>query len=107
MSSEFASAIAKKYLNKYVEIYQGDSEDTRLQSEINTDTKSVIYGKIVEVDGPAIIISVRNGNKEHEIMINSWSIRTICESSKYISIYDIYRADVDLANLKRKGKVIA
>lgn len=107
MSNEFAEVIKQKYLGKTVEIYQGQTEDTRLQAETENSTKSVLYGKIVEVIGPAIMLEIRALDKLHTIMINAWSISTICESSKHVSLYDIYWADVDLANQKRKGKIVA
>lgn len=105
MSVELAQVISKKYINKFVEIYQGDDEDTRYQAELSCNTKSIIYGKIVEVDGPAIMVEICHNDKKHIIMVNSWSISSICESSKYICMYDAYIADVDLANLRKKGKL--
>lgn len=107
MSSEFAEVIKQKYLGKIVEVYQGEAQDTRLQAETENSTKSVLYGKVVEVIGPAVMLEIRTKDKVHTIMINAWSIITICESSKHVSLYDIYWADVDLANQKRKGKIVA
>ena len=107
MSNEFAEAIKQKYLGKIVEIYQGETQDTRLQAEVENSTKSILFGKVVDVIGPAVILESRHGDKIHTIMINAWSIATICESSIHVSLYDIYWADVDLANQKRKGKIVA
>jgi hypothetical protein len=107
MSNEFAEVIKQKYLGKIVEIYQGETQDTRLQAEIENSTKSILYGKVVDVIGPAIMLESRRGDKIHIVMINAWSIKTICESSIHVSLYDIYWADVDLANQKRKGKIVA
>ena len=105
MLNDFSAAIAKKYLNKFVEIYQGDDEDTRYQAELSSTTKSIIYGKIVEVDGQAVMVEIYHDNKKHIIMINAWSIKTICESSRFISLYDAYKADIDLSNMRKKGKI--
>ena len=91
--SDFLDPIKEKIMGQYVEIYQGDTHRTLTGYEdYSHENKSVIYGKVISIDGTCLTLEIKRLDKVGNVYINTWSICTITVPSCGVSIDDVYWA---------------
>jgi hypothetical protein len=100
--SGFAKSVGSRLLNKHVIIYQGTEHHTVLRAEIESATKTVVCGKLVEVLEDCLVIEVEVGGTFANAYINTYSVYSMLEVKNLdikhnISIFDIYVADENRA----------
>jgi hypothetical protein len=106
MPSDYLEVVAKRLMGKIVEVYQGvDHRQHTGYADNNHCVKSVILGKLVEVDECCLIVEVTRGKDTGLVYINSWSINTICEPGSGISTEDAHRPSTDIAGNRKRDKV--
>lgn len=106
MAADYLKVVAKHLMGKYVEVYEGGNEHGSydFSEKIRTE-KSIIYGKLLDVEGSCLIIEVRKNNKKTgtsyygKVFLNSWNISAICETSTSIS--NVYTSEEELKAKKR------
>jgi hypothetical protein len=87
----FAAAVLQMYQNEMVEINTGEIRTTHVLDQFSHDIKHLIRGIVVDAVGDAIILDcpVRKGANKR-IMINCWSINSICKYNINHSLSDTY-----------------
>src|SRR5271157_1530210 len=97
MSIGFTRAIATRLVGQMVEIYQGNEHNSSIKDGLEERHKSIIYGKLLEIDNECLIVLYTNpdNGKENKVYINSWSVQTIISPANSISCADIYSKDQD------------
>lgn len=87
----FAAAILSMYKNQVVEINTGEIKTTHVLDQFSHDIKHLIRGEVVDAYGDAIIIEceVRRGIKK-KILVNCWSIKSVCKYNPGHSLSDTY-----------------
>lgn len=101
MSHGFSTAIASRLIGKMVEIYTGEEFESLMYSEYNTIKYSVIYGRLMEVDGECLILEVTLNGVTNLMYVNSWSIKAICEPKKGLSIANMIICSTEVSNGKK------
>ena len=96
--SGFAKSVGSRLLNKHVVIYQGSEHHIVKRAEIETATKTVVCGKLIEVLDDCLVIEVTKENNFANIYINTYSVYAMLEVKNLdikndISIFDIYMPD--------------
>jgi len=106
MSVGFSKNLAKHLLGKVVEVSQGIEHNTTLQSDRENRHKSVIRGKLLEIDEELIIILYTNiqTGQSNKVYINSWSVQSVVEPMNGISMADVYSQDQDRRKLTKQLK---
>jgi hypothetical protein len=96
----FAAAVLQMYQGELVEINTGEVKTTHVLDQFSHDIKHLIRGTVVDAIGDAIIIDCPLGpGTEKRILINCWSINSICKYHKGHSLSDAYwDADKHKAN---------
>lgn len=108
MSIEFAKPIAQRLVGKIVEISQSIEHESFICDQFEIRNKSVIRGKLLEVDGELLVVLYTNikTGQSNKVYINSWSVATIVEPMNNINLADVYSRDQDrrklIDQLKRK-----
>lgn len=102
MSESFAEIIKRDLIGKNIEIYQGDEHHQHDYADFNNEIKTVIYGKLVEVEGACLIVEVKNNNRKGKIYVSSWSISSIVETSN-ITMHEAYSPATDILNKRAKN----
>ena len=106
MSEEFGAVLKKRLLNKFIEVYQGDTHQSLTgYSDHSHEDKSVIYGKLVDVDGSCLILEVtREGSVGYNVgyvYVNTWSVSSVTVPSSGISMDDVYWASTNVTHTTR------
>jgi len=104
MSEGFADIIKRDLLGKYVEIYQGDEHHQHDYADFNNEIKTVIYGKLLEVEGACLIIEVKRNNHKGKVYVSSWSISSITET-KQLTMQEAYSPATDILNKKARAEL--
>lgn len=105
MSQGFAEVIARKLIGKFVEIYQGDEHYQHNYADYNTEVKTVLTGKLVEVDGECFVVEVvGEDGAVGSVYINSWSIKAICLPKEGITTQEAFRAATKVSQGIKRDK---
>lgn len=86
----------KELLGEQVEIYCGQSKRTLKFSDYDIMQKTVIRGKLVDLQGDCLVVEcerlITEDNMPHKnrIYINTWSVTAICVPDNYLSITDMF-----------------
>lgn len=103
--SDFLESIKEKIIGKYVEIYQGDTHRTLVGYQDYThESKSVLYGKVVSIEGTCLTLEVRRHEKLGQVYINTWSISTLTVPETGISMDDVYWAAPEVTHDSARKK---
>jgi len=78
----YTESIAKRYMNKLVDIYMGDGNGMHFYSDFEINKTAFVRGTIVGVESSALFVKalavIDLKELEYEIAINSINIKAIC-----------------------------
>jgi len=106
MSAGYGAILKKKLLGKNVEIYQGDAHQTlKGYADYDTSDKSVLYGKLVDVEETCITLQVQGTNGNSALVyVNTWSVYAVTVPGDGVGIADAYWPSTVITHDQKSGK---
>jgi hypothetical protein len=89
-SESYALGAWELFGGKFVEINTNESTTTHLLADFTISQKSIIRGKLLHAVGDSLVIECFVNDRPKLLMINCWSIHSMCELDRNGTIADLY-----------------